>query len=109
MDCVQACPHDNVGLIGVIPGKDLWTGEQRSSIGPFANRFDLAVLVLILVFGALANAAGMIAPVAALLDRARFLFDLQRPVVIALFLAVGIFLIPGLIVCSGRISEPPPG
>ncbi len=106
MDCVQACPHDNVGLIGAIPGKDLWAGEQRSSIGPFARRFDLAVLVLILVFGALANAAGMIAPVAALLDQARFLFDLQRPVIIGLFLAVGIFLIPGLIVyLAGFLSR----
>jgi ferredoxin len=106
MDCVAACPHDNVGLIGVTPGKELWTGEQRSSIGPFASRFDLAVLVLILVFGALANAAGMIAPVAALLDRARFLFDLQRPVIIALFLAVGMFLIPGFIVwMAGFLSR----
>jgi cytochrome c oxidase assembly factor CtaG len=105
MDCVHACPHDNVGLIAVIPGKDLWSGEQRSSIGPFATRFDLAVLVLILVFGALANAAGMIAPVAALLDRASLLFDLQRPVVIALFLVIGIFLIPGFIVClAGFLS-----
>jgi cytochrome c oxidase assembly factor CtaG/ferredoxin len=106
MDCVQACPHDNVGLIAVTPGHDLWTGEQRSSVGPFANRFDLAVLVLILVFGALANAAGMIAPVTALLDRARFLFDLQRPAIIALFLAVGIFLIPGFIVyVAGFLSR----
>ena len=91
MDCVEACPHENVGLIAVIPGKELWSGEPRSSIGPLAKRFDLAVLVFILVFGALANAAGMIAPVAALLDRARFLFDLQRPVVIALFLLSACF------------------
>ena len=98
MDCVEACPHDNVGLIAVTPGKDLWTEERRSSVGPFARRFDLAVLVLILVFGALANAAGMVAPVAAVLDRAGFLFDLQRPVIVALFLAVGMFLITGLII-----------
>src|SRR3984957_7675898 len=106
MDCVHAGPHENGGLIGVIPGKDLWNRAQRSSVGPFANRFDLAVLVLILVFGALANAAGMIAPVAGLLDRARFLFDLQRPVIIALFLAVGMFLIPGMIVyLAGFLSH----
>jgi hypothetical protein len=106
MDCVHACPHDNVGLIAVTPAKDLWSGEGRSSIGPFAKRFDLAVLVLILVFGALANAAGMIAPVAALLDRARFLFDLQRPVLVALFLAVGMFMIPGLLVyLAGVLSR----
>jgi hypothetical protein len=106
MDCVHACPHDNVGLIGVVPGKDLWNGGRRSSIGQFADRFDLAVLVLLLVFGALANAAGMIAPVAALLDRARFLFDFQRPVVIALFLGIGMLLIPGIIVyTAGLLSR----
>ena len=106
MDCVEACPHENVGLIAVTPGRDLWTGEQRSSIGPFAKRFDLAMLVLILVFGALTNAAGMIAPVAAVLDRAQFLFDLQRPLIIALFLAVGMFLVPGLIVyLAGSLSR----
>src|ERR1700736_4682026 len=54
LDCVHACPHDNVGLLAGVPGKDLWNGEQRSSMGRFANRLDIAVLVLILTFGALA-------------------------------------------------------
>jgi hypothetical protein len=90
----------------VTPGKELWSGEQRSSIGRFASRADLAALVLILVFGALANSAGMIAPVAALLDRAGLLFDLQRPVIVALFLLFGIFLIPGLTVgIAGFLSR----
>src|SRR5260370_6500728 len=102
LDCVHACPHDNVGLLAVIPGKDLWNGEQRSSIGPFANRFDFAILVLILVFGALTNAAGMIAPVSALSERAPFFFGLHRPIVVALFLFVGILLIPGWLVCMAR-------
>jgi cytochrome c oxidase assembly factor CtaG/ferredoxin len=106
MDCVHACPHDNVGLIAVTPGKDLWNGAQRSSIGSYSTRFDLAVLVLILVFGSLANAAGMIAPVAALLNQVRFLFDLQRPVLVALFLLVGVFLTPGLVVyLAGLLSR----
>ena len=106
LDCVHACPHDNVGLLAVIPGKNLWNGEQRSSIGSFANRFDFAILVLILVFGALTNAAGMIAPVSALLERAQFLFDLNRPIVVALFLFVGILLIPGSLVwMAGSLSR----
>jgi cytochrome c oxidase assembly factor CtaG len=106
MDCVHACPHDNVGLIAVTPGKDLWNGAQRSSIGSYSTRLDLAVLVLILVFGSLANAAGMIAPVTALLERGRLLFDLNRPVLLALFLLVGIFLIPGFFVyLAGLLSR----
>jgi cytochrome c oxidase assembly factor CtaG len=114
LDCVHACPHDNVGLLAVVPGKDLWNGEQRSSLGRFANRLDLAVLVLILAFGALTNAAGMIAPVAGLVYRAQIVFDLPRPVVVALFLLVGMILVPGLLVCGtgflsrklGKISVP---
>src|SRR3984885_8489731 len=106
MDCVHACPHDNVGLIAVTPGKDLWNGAQRSSIGSYSTRLDLAVLGLILVFGSLANAAGMIAPVTALLERGRLLFDLNRPVLLALFLLVGIFLIPGFFVyLAGLLSR----
>ena len=106
LDCVHACPHDNVGLLAVIPGKDLWNGEQRSSIGPFANRFDLAVLVLILVFGALTNAAGMIAPVSALLERAQFLFDLQRPDHHRFVPFGRNFTDPGIACLHGRVSEP---
>jgi hypothetical protein len=103
LDCVHACPHDNVGLLAVVPGKDLWNGEQRSSLGRFANRLDLAVLVLALVFGALANAAGMITPVAGLAYQAQIVFGLPRPVIIALFLLIGMILVPGLLVCGAGI------
>jgi len=103
LDCVHACPHDNVGLLAVEPGKDLWNGEQRSSLGRFANRLDLAVLVLVLVFGALANAAGMITPVAELVYQAQIVFSLPRTVIIALFLLVGMILVPGLLVCGAGI------
>ncbi|MBV8377281.1 MAG: hypothetical protein JO279_09785, partial [Verrucomicrobia bacterium] len=48
--------------------------------------------------GALTNAAGMIAPVTALLNRARFLFGLPRPVLLALFLATALFLVPAVVI-----------
>jgi cytochrome c oxidase assembly factor CtaG len=63
MDCVQACPHDNVGLIAVAPGGDLISDRPRSSVGRYAKRLDLAALALVLTFGAFANAAGMVRPV----------------------------------------------
>lgn len=66
LDCVSACPHGNVALQPVAPGADLWRQDTRSSIGRWQNRPDLAALVLVLTFGAFANAAGMIAPVQAL-------------------------------------------
>src|SRR5260221_584714 len=63
LDCVRACPHDNVGFIATTPARSLWIDRARSSIGRFARRADLAVLVGVLVFGAFANAAGMALPV----------------------------------------------
>src|SRR5207248_8865395 len=45
------------------PGKSLWQDAFRSGLGRFAKRPDLAALVLVLTFGAFANAAGMVAPV----------------------------------------------
>lgn len=63
LDCVRACPHENVALQPAAPGVDLWRDDARSSIGRWQNRPDLAALVLVLSFGAFANAAGMVAPV----------------------------------------------
>ncbi len=64
LDCVHACPHDNVGLIATPPGAELWSDRRRSGVGRFSRRPDLAALILVLVFGAFANAAGMVGPVA---------------------------------------------
>lgn len=63
LDCVKACPHDNVGLLVASPGKDLLNEGRRSGVGLFSKRPDLAAMVLVLVFAAFANAAGMVAPV----------------------------------------------
>jgi len=63
LDCVKACPHDNVGLLAVTPGKTLLSDAYRSSIGRLSKRTDLVALVLLLVFGAFVNAAGMVSPV----------------------------------------------
>jgi cytochrome c oxidase assembly factor CtaG/polyferredoxin len=71
LDCVHACPHDNVGVTAVTPGRDLWTDSYRSGVGRFSRRPDLAALVLVLTFGAFANAAGMVAPVLEWRDRLR--------------------------------------
>jgi cytochrome c oxidase assembly factor CtaG len=66
LDCVSACPHENVAIQPAAPGHDLWEPETRSSIGRWESRLDLAALVLVLTFGAFANAAGMIVPIQAM-------------------------------------------
>jgi cytochrome c oxidase assembly factor CtaG len=79
LDCVHACPHDNVGLIASPPGAELWHDRQRSGIGRFGRRSDIAALVLVLVFGAFANAAGMIGPVAQGQERLALLAGIRSP------------------------------
>jgi len=63
LDCVHACPHDNVGILGRMPAEELITDPIRSGIGFFSRRKDLAALVIVFTFGALLNAFGMVSPV----------------------------------------------
>jgi ferredoxin len=63
MDCVHACPHDNIGILSRLPGAELLTDPIRSGIGYFSRRKDLAALAIVFTFGALLNAFGMVSPV----------------------------------------------
>jgi polyferredoxin len=63
LDCVQACPHDNIAIAVRTPGIELADGRRRSGIGRFVNRPDIALLCVIFTFGALLNAFAMTAPV----------------------------------------------
>jgi hypothetical protein len=62
LDCVQACPHDNVGILSRLPASELMTDPPRSGIGLFSRRKDIAALVVVFTFGALMNAFGMVKP-----------------------------------------------
>jgi hypothetical protein len=63
LDCVHACPHDNVVLTTRVPASELWADPRRSGIGLFSRRKDLAALAIVFAFGALVNAFGMVSPV----------------------------------------------
>jgi len=65
LDCVAACPHDNVGILTAVPARDLAADRYRSSLRRLSERPDIAALALVFVFGAFANAAGMTAPILA--------------------------------------------
>jgi cytochrome c oxidase assembly factor CtaG/ferredoxin len=62
LDCVKACPHDNIGILPVIPGRELVRDPPRSSVGRFAHRPDLGALALVFVLAAFANAFAMVRP-----------------------------------------------
>jgi ferredoxin len=66
LDCVYACPHDNVGILTRLPAEELAISETRSSIGDLGRRRDWTLLITVFVFGALLNAFAMISPVYAL-------------------------------------------
>jgi hypothetical protein len=63
LDCVHACPHDNIALGVRVPGAELADTRRRSGIGRFARRRDIAALAVVFVFGGLMNAFGMVAPI----------------------------------------------
>lgn len=92
LDCIHACPHDNVALLPVIPGSTIVADPYRSSIGRFSNRIDLAALVLVVIFGAFANAFAMIRPFA--LVESRLSGILSRPWTIAMLVVTGVAAIP---------------
>jgi ferredoxin len=63
LDCVHACPHDNIALATRLPAAELADSRRRSGIGRLSKRWDVAALVVLFTFGSLINALGMIAPV----------------------------------------------
>lgn len=62
LDCVHACPHDNIALAARTPGLELTDNGRRSGIGRLSRRPDIAVLFVVFVFGGVLNAFGMSAP-----------------------------------------------
>ena len=99
LDCVRACPYENVALRPRVPGVELAIAAKRSGIGRLAKRRDLAALSVVFAFGGLVNAFGMVGPV----------YDLQRwlgaaigvqheaPVLGLIFL-LGLVALPALVV-----------
>ncbi len=98
MDCVQACPHDNIAVATRVPGLELVDPRRRSGIGWLPRRRDVAALVVVFVFGGLINALGMTAPARAMEQGLVNLLGAQSesPVLAALF-AIVLIAIPILL------------
>jgi len=105
LDCVQACPHDNVGMIAVAPAVSLRHDGPRSGIGRLALRLDYAALALLLVFGAFANAAGMTSPVVDLQASVTDSLGLSTPIVaITLFYLLCLVALPATFITAAAIA-----
>ncbi len=105
LDCIHACPHDNIGHSSCrIAREELWHDSFRSGVGRFGNRPDLAALVVVLVLGAFVNAAGMVAPVLEWRDQVAVLFGQRSPLLVtSLLYAFGLFLLPVLLMGSAAM------
>ena len=92
LDCVHACPHDNIGILGRLPASELMSDPMRAGIGRFSRRKDLAALSIVFTFGALLNAFAMVSPVYSLKEWLASLLHVSHEVPV-LSLIFGLFLI----------------
>lgn len=116
LDCIHACPHDNVGLLARVPTAELWTDPRRSGLGRLSRRWDLVALVALLVFGGYLNAFAMIKPVFTLRERlAAWLGTTSEVPGLLLIFGLGLLVLPPLCLglagwasrfLSGRRHEP---
>ncbi len=107
LDCVRACPHDNVALRPRWPAAELIPDARRAGVGRLAARPDLAAFALLFSFGAFVNAAAMVAPVVAW-DRAaaRWLGVGSERAGTALALVVALVVVPWLAAAAaGRLGS----
>jgi ferredoxin len=101
LDCVKACPHDNIGILAIAPGRDLVNDPVRSSVGRFSRRLDMAALALVMVFSAFLSAAAMVVPVAAWRDRLTERYSMVSTLpFISLFLLIALVLAPALLMSA---------
>ncbi len=101
LDCVRACPHDNIGLFARTPGREL----LRTDAWP--KRWDVSLLVIALSFMAIFNAFGMVPPVFALLQWTGDTFGFQNDFIPLLILfAGGMLVLPALVaVGAGKFAQ----
>jgi len=98
LDCVQACPHDNIALATRMPGLELADVRRRSGIGRLSRRRDIAALVVVFVFGGLLNAFGMVAPARAVTEwLARTLGSTSEALLLGVLFIAALVVVPGVL------------
>ncbi|MBV7329303.1 FesM [Chloroflexi bacterium TSY] len=92
LDCVKACPHDNVALIARLPGNELFRQTWR-------HRIDLAFLAILTAYIGLVNAFAMTPPVYEIeLGLADLLNTQNEAIVLGIVFFEGAIMIPLLLV-----------
>ncbi len=108
LDCVHACPHENVSLLASLPGSQLVRIERsKKRRNKFFRRFDVAALIFLLVFAAFSNASGMTLPVLSWERSLQTSFRVGslQPILGVLYL-VSMVVVPALLIaCSVWLSK----
>ncbi|NWG18407.1 MAG: FesM [Chloroflexi bacterium] len=101
LDCVRACPHDNVGLFVRQPGRELLHPPA------WPKRWDVSLLVMMLAALGLVNAFGMVPPVYELQRALIKTFGIQSEwLLIGLIFGVGGLLLPTVLaLLAGVLSR----
>jgi polyferredoxin len=107
LDCVHACPHDNIALVTRVPGAELLETRRRSGLGRLIQRTDLAVLAVVFTFAALVNAFAMTSPALAAEQRLAAALNVRSEApVLALIFLVGLGIVPALLLgTAGAITR----
>lgn len=99
MECIHACPHDNVGILFRPPARELWEDPLRAGVGRFSARKDLAALALLLTFAAFMNAFGMVSPIHVLEESLGKALGIgPGPITLGLLFLGGLMVLPLLLV-----------
>ena len=98
LDCVHACPHDNIALTTRTPGAEILERGRRSGIGRLEQRADLAVLAVVFTFAALVSAFAMTAPAYAVEQRIATAIGAKSewPILLLVFI-VGLVIVPAVV------------
>ncbi len=92
LDCVRACPKDNVGLLAFVPTDQLAATGDGTRLW---QRRDLAALLLVFCSAAFVNAAWMIAPVVALEQSLMQSWSIEnRPLLVGCGILLTLFAAP---------------
>jgi ferredoxin len=107
LDCVHACPHDNIALALRTPGAELLERGRRSGIGRLAQRADLAVIVVVFAFAGLVSAFAMTSPAYLVEQRlASTVGTGSEWVVLAIIFVAGVLIGPAvLLAAAGAVTR----
>ena len=105
LDCVHACPHDNIALMTRVPGLELLDTRRRSGIGRLADRLDVAALAVVFTCAALINAFAMTAPAVALERRLATLLHVRsEAVVLGLLFVAALVAVPAVLLVGAAAA-----